>query len=348
MPSIIGGALAGLGEQAANIGGAMFKAELDRDARQQDSDLALARAKTLEEFKAGLATKGRTAQVERINAETGRIADERVGQKRGIINAGIADPAAWTPEMQAAVDQSLAQDREGIVNSSRTRRDAAVRTGDIKPETAATIDSREEVASVRADAQRAIQDSKQTAFMEKLAYMQDRADKDRASRELIAAMRKLGGGEGGEGAEPAKIKAAKIYLEQVNKDRSAKGLEPIEFEEAYSVANYAPRADAEQSTRARVALALTKEDPRLLKDKAKLRQAVDDAMSAIDASGPTGKPAAPAAPATPKPAGAASASAKPEVSKVQGLPAGSSIGAQTPKGWEVKDSTGKLIGYVRG
>lgn len=317
MPSIIGGALAGLGEQAANIGGAMFKAELDRDARQQDSDLALARAKTLEEFKAGLATKERTAQVERINAETGRIADERVGQKRGIINAGIADPAAWTPEMQAAVDQSLAQDREGIVNSSRTRRDAAVRTGDIKPDVAATIDSREEVASVRADAQRAIQDSKQTAFMEKLAYMQDRADKDRASRELIAAMRKIGGGEGGEGGEPAKIRAAKIYLEQVNKDRSAKGLEPIEFEEAYSVANYAPKADPEQNIRARVAMALTtgaNGDRRLLKDPAALRKAVDDTLSAIDASGATGKPAAPAAPATPatpKPAGAASAARPP-------------------------------------
>ena len=55
-------------------------------------------------------------------------------------------------------------------------------------------------------------------------------------------------------------------------------------------------------------------DRRLLKDPAALRKAVDDTLSAIDASGATGKPAAPAAPATPatpKPAGAASAARPP-------------------------------------
>ena len=74
MPSIIGGALAGLGEQAANIGGAMFKAELDRDARQQDSDLALARAKTLEEFKASRAE----APLLRLSARAKALGEEEV------------------------------------------------------------------------------------------------------------------------------------------------------------------------------------------------------------------------------------------------------------------------------
>ena len=38
----------------------------------------------------------------------------------------------------------------------------------------------------------------------------------------------------------------------------------------------------------------------------------------------------------------------PEISKVQGAPAGSTIGSFTQgKGWEVKDKSGKVIGHVR-
>lgn len=51
-----------------------------------------------------------------------------------------------------------------------------------------------------------------------------------------------------------------------------------------------------------------------------------------------------------KPAAGAPAAApakRPDVSKVDGAPKGSTIGKSTPKGWEVKDAAGKLIGYVR-
>lgn len=61
----------------------------------------------------------------------------------------------------------------------------------------------------------------------------------------------------------------------------------------------------------------------------------------------TNKPAAPAKPeAAPKPEAAAEKA--PSIGDVQGAPAGASIGSRTEKGWEVKDKSGKLIGYVRG
>jgi hypothetical protein len=58
------------------------------------------------------------------------------------------------------------------------------------------------------------------------------------------------------------------------------------------------------------------------------------------------KDAAPAAPAAPKKD--AAPAAKPDISKVDGAPAGSTVGkAVAGKGWEVKDKSGKLIGYVQ-
>ena len=38
---------------------------------------------------------------------------------------------------------------------------------------------------------------------------------------------------------------------------------------------------------------------------------------------------------------------KPDISKVPNVPEGSSIGAQTDKGWEVKDKNGKVIGHIQ-
>jgi hypothetical protein len=51
MAGIFMGAMGGAGEALGNIGSTMLKAELDKDARSQESSLALERAKTLEVFK---------------------------------------------------------------------------------------------------------------------------------------------------------------------------------------------------------------------------------------------------------------------------------------------------------
>lgn len=326
MGGIIMGALGGLGEQAANLGGTMFKAELDRDARRMDSDLALSRAKALEEFKVGLGNAERAAQTARIDSAA-----------QGIIGSKLADKAnkLYGDKSNLTVDDLADEEKQALALSDQenaaARTQAAIKTGDISPKDAMLDDTRQQIASVRAQSAMDVQGAKQQAFMEKLAYMQDRSDKDRASREMIAAMRALGGG--GENGETAKIKTAKTYLEQVNKDRAAKGLEPMEFEEAFSIANYAPKADAEQGIRARVAMALTKEDPRLLKDKGKLRQAVDEAMAAIEASDATPKPPKPAAPApapTPKPAASAVSSLPPGAKQI-GTSGGKPV-YQTPDG----------------
>lgn len=60
----------------------------------------------------------------------------------------------------------------------------------------------------------------------------------------------------------------------------------------------------------------------------------------------TPRTAAPAAAPAPAPA-SAPASAPPSIASVTGAPRGATIGAQTAKGWEVKDRSGKVIGYAQ-
>ena len=73
--------------------------------------------------------------------------------------------------------------------------------------------------------------------------------------------------------------------------------------------------------------------------------AVPTPAQARESASPQAAPTRPkpgATPATPKPA-----ATKPDIKQVDGAPAGATIGAQTAKGWEIKDASGKLIGYVR-
>ena len=50
---------------------------------------------------------------------------------------------------------------------------------------------------------------------------------------------------------------------------------------------------------------------------------------------------------TPAPSTSSGRFPKPDISKVPNVPEGSSIGAQTAKGWEVKDKDGKVIGHIQ-
>lgn len=105
--------------------------------------------------------KLREQQVSRIDgaAKTmaGKYADETaIPKKRGEVESGIADRGNWTPDQQAAVDQSLQGDRESIVQGMsadpRIRTKAAISTGDIDPKTAATLTSSADIQQMRSDA----------------------------------------------------------------------------------------------------------------------------------------------------------------------------------------------------
>jgi hypothetical protein len=113
------------------------------------SDLSLEREKTMALFKQSLGNQERTAQTGRIDAAAGKIADEAVSAKRGIVQGGIVDKESWTPEQQATVDQSLEIDRKKVADDPKTRTKAAISTGDISPKDAAVLDQKSEADMTR-------------------------------------------------------------------------------------------------------------------------------------------------------------------------------------------------------
>lgn len=155
----------------------------------QQSELETQRALRLAEIQEQMAARGerrkvdlaeesaertRTKQVARIDAKAGELADEAVGEKRGLIDSGIADRSLWTADQQAAVDQSLANDRKEMLADPATKTRAAMATGDISPKDAATIERDER----RLDAT-----DKATSARERAAEMRD------ATQRYIADLR---------------------------------------------------------------------------------------------------------------------------------------------------------------
>jgi hypothetical protein len=102
-----------------------------------------------EKRKIALADQARTDQTARIDAKAAQLAEPLVAQKRGLIDANITDRSSWTAEQQAAVDQSLGNDRKGLMDEPKLRAKAAVATGDISPKDAATLDQRSEADLTR-------------------------------------------------------------------------------------------------------------------------------------------------------------------------------------------------------
>lgn len=176
--------------------GAQADSEIEGRSKlaQQAADIQLERDRRLEELKTKSGDAQRVAQVQRIDAESGNIAEKAIAPKRGLINAGIADPSTWTPEQQAVVDQSLAADKEKVLADPNTRTRAAIATGDISPKDAATMDSRSEIAAAK----------NESYLLNVQAKLDMAADKLEMAK-TIANIRAASGG-GSDGKDPANAK----------------------------------------------------------------------------------------------------------------------------------------------
>lgn len=191
------------GLSAAGYAGGKMYAQSDmedqRAAIQAERDLRLAELQEQsgirkENRAVALADQQRTDQVARIDAAAGSIADKAIEPKRGLIHSNIADPSAWTPEQQAAVDQSLGMDKTKVAADPQTRMRAAIATGDISPKDAATMDSRSEIAQMKND-----------AYLQNVQAKLDMAGDRLEMAKTIATIRAAGGGSG-DGKDPANAK----------------------------------------------------------------------------------------------------------------------------------------------
>jgi len=129
---------------AAIAGGKHLQGEIDEGRHMARLDhaaeLASARDRTIKELALEFANKAREDQVNRTDTETGRLADEQVSAKRGLIHSGISNKETWTPAQQEAVDQSLAMDKTAAINSTDTRIQAGRNLGYVSDMDAARYD----------------------------------------------------------------------------------------------------------------------------------------------------------------------------------------------------------------
>lgn len=166
--SIIMGALGGLGEAVTDIAKSNRKFWDDSELQKQQAELQAQKAMALEKFKTELAST--TADSERTKM-TGAIDAAKQGIVQKAIDSKYAgavpsDATTWTPEQQAAVDQSKELDRAALMKDSKTYQQAAVETGYIDPKTAATLGQSAELTQMKLDAAMARMEDKNATMKE--------------------------------------------------------------------------------------------------------------------------------------------------------------------------------------
>jgi hypothetical protein len=271
------GALGGVGNALVAQG--------ERIGKQEDADLQMERDKKLqawlmqareeytvkaegraeertiagEKRKVAAEDKARTDRVSRIDAKAGELADTAVAEKRGMIDSGIADRESWTPEQQAAVDQSLGRDRKALADDPETKIKASIATGDIAPEKAATIHREDR----RLDAT-----ERATAAKERAAEMRDATQRyiadlkhEDSQKRLDVLIAKIGAKDGKDGTTEALKFIDGARKELANDEHSLRSLYQAELnadkfmepaEKARIKAEYEPKFAAIQRKRTQV------------------------------------------------------------------------------------------------
>lgn len=267
MAGLLLGALAGAAGGFADGFNDGYK---ERQAERMDTRRAAIedqRARALILFKQGVENQARTDMAARVSNAAGTIADGQVAKRRGLIEGGIADRSTWTPEQQAAVDQSLGLDRAAIAEDPDVRTAAAVQTGDIDPKTAAGLDiqgKKAEAAAIAAERKDRLErdrmdqrDRQESARLEQRDRIADR-NADLQERRIGAMAARIGGS-----SKDDKEKAVLAYIEGRRKEladdaANTKALYAAALKDAPSTrratieAEFKPRMDAIDEKRRQV------------------------------------------------------------------------------------------------
>lgn len=145
--SLLRGLIGGIAKGGADLVDNQIKRESEQEAERLRNEAAMEREQSLLRLRNTLENENRAAAATRIDTATGKIADEAIAGKRALVGAGITDKSSWTPDQQAAVDQSLEIDRQAIVGDPMTRVRAAGMTGDLRADQVATVELNEQRAA---------------------------------------------------------------------------------------------------------------------------------------------------------------------------------------------------------
>jgi hypothetical protein len=305
----LGNGISAAGYGAAELYGKKSLMEAQEAIDTRRDEVATERAMRLAEYTEALKGRNteeqRTAQVSRIDAKASELAESSLAPKRGLIDSGIVDRSSWTPEQQAAVDQSLALDKAQVKADPKTRTDAAIATGDISPKEAATIER---------DDRRLDAAEKATALKERLEMLREEGRNARADRSAelqekrLSVMMELGMARlekaGKATGEAATTKEVLSFLDGSRKElasdaQNLRQLYQSELKEAVTQserkaleARYAPKFAEVERKRGQI-----EQDYNLVRAKVGLAPRADSAPPAAAPAATAPKPAASAAPA---------------------------------------------------
>jgi hypothetical protein len=294
----VGRGLSRMGGAAADLYARSFLA--DEEAARQERLLEFKQKLEMEgeQRKVKIADDQRVSKASRINAK----ADEMLGAeneglmsaKSARVDAGIADRSSWTPDQQAAVDQSMQLDRDALKTrkpDGLTMTRAAVATGDEQPAKLAEIERKGD-----ADINRLLMADgrNQTALM----IAAGREDTRKLVAGIAAAAKSSGGG---------KDQLLSAGITTLNDARKSIDNDIRELRTEY----LAKRKDASPKDQKALDAKHESDIEPLRARKAQVEKGLDSLMTSISEKSQDGKgvkiaPPAPLPPAAPKPAPAAS------------------------------------------
>ncbi len=147
---IIAGALGGLAGAAGDIAQNTIDMRNKATLAQQMAEIDVEKARRIEEMKVASENAQRQAMVDRIGSARQGVVDDAVNRKfGGPMDAANGGPA--TDNQLAAAQAQRNQYAQQVDASPDTYTQAAIRSGDIDPKTAATLTNRYEMAQMKAD-----------------------------------------------------------------------------------------------------------------------------------------------------------------------------------------------------
>lgn len=181
---LITGAIAG-GAQAVNqLASGDIEDQRKIDVANQMAQIEQQKDQAAANYRYQLQNQMRQDTADRVKAAQQDLANQQLDQKYS------SAKDAWdsmTPEQQQVVQQSRDADLAKLMQDPDLRAQAAIQTGDINPEQAATLNSKQEIAQLRAQ-----------GFADKLATMSSIADMKNQTAMWIASLKAQNGrGSGG-------------------------------------------------------------------------------------------------------------------------------------------------------
>ena len=257
LTGLVGSALAGGGQAAGEVAQSQIDYGHKLDLAQAMSDMELQKQMRADEFHVRLQDQQRTRQTQAVESVMPGLVNSALAKKYP--NGGVVAPLpettdtggtntfanASTQALQGRQDQSMANDREALMNSDDMRVSALKKLGYVDPNTQATVAGRQDVANLKGEFATALNENRYNTLAaiaqandatrnRQLDDLRAKYSDDRQFKLMLAGLRGANGGD----KTPANVATAEWLVKNgVAKDNeeawgmvtSGKSKDPVEM-----------------------------------------------------------------------------------------------------------------------